>query len=80
MKFVEDDKKFWKKISLLFSNKIKSNEIITHVENDEIISSDTEVAKTFENVFSSTVKNLNIKREETHLSKTTQNNPVLAVH
>ena len=80
VKFVEDDKKFSKKISPLFSNKIKSNEIIIYVEDDEIISSDTEVAKTFENFFSSTDKNLNIKREETHLSKTTQNNPVLAVH
>ena len=80
VKFVEDNKKFWKKISPLFSKKIKSNEIITHAEDDEIISSDTEVAKAFENFFSSTVKNLNIKREETHPSKTTQNNPVLAVH
>ena len=64
--------------SPLFSNKIKSKENITLVENDEIISSDIEVAKTFQNFFSSIVKNLNIQREETHLSKTTQENPVLA--
>ena len=66
-----------KKIPLLFSHKIKSKEKITLIENDEIISSDTEVAKTFQNVFSSIVKNLNIQRDETHLSKTTQDNPVL---
>ena len=70
-KFVKDNKKFWKRISPLFSNKIKSKEKITLVENDEIISGDIEVAKTFENFFSSIVKNLNIQREETHLSKST---------
>ena len=78
MKFVKDNKRFWKKISPLFSNKIKLKEKITLVEHDEIISSDIEVAKTFQNFFSSIVKNLNIKRDETHLSKTTQDNPVLA--
>ena len=61
-----------------FSNKIKSKEKITLVENDEIISSDIEVAKTFQNFFSSIVKNLNNQIDETHLSKTTQENPVLA--
>ena len=59
-KFVKDNKHFWKRISPLFSNKIKSKENITLVENDEIISSDIEVAKTFQNFFSSIVKNLNI--------------------
>ena len=78
VKFVNDNKKVWKRISPLFSNKIKSKEKITLVENDEIISSDIEVAKTFQNFFSSIVKNLNIQRDETHLSKTTQENPVLA--
>ena len=78
VKFVKDDKKFWKRISPLYSNKIKSKEKIKLVENDEIISSDIEVAKTFQNFFSSIVKNLNIQRDETHLSKTTQENPVSA--
>ena len=78
MKFVKDNKKFWKRISPLFSNKIKSKEKITLVENDEIISSDIEVAKTFQNFFSSIVKDFNIQKDETHLSKTTQENPVLA--
>ena len=73
-----DNKKFWKRISPLFSNKIKSKEKIILVENDAIISSDTEVAKAFQNFFSSITKNLNTQRDETHLSKTTQENPVLA--
>ena len=47
-------------------------------ENDEIISSHIEVAKTVQNLFSSIVKNSNIQREEAHLSKHTQINLVLA--
>ena len=78
MKFVKDNKIFSKKISPLFSNKIKSNEKITLVENDKIISIDIEVTKSFQDFFSSIVKNVNIKRDETHLSKITQDNPVLA--
>ena len=67
-----------KKSRHFFQTKFRSKEKITLVENDEIISSDIEVAKTFQNFFSFIVKNLNIKRDETHLSKTTQDNPVLA--
>ena len=78
MKFVKGTKKFWKKILLLFSDKIKSKEKITLVENDEIISSDTEVAKTSQNFFRSLVKNFNIERNEIHFSKNTQDSPVLA--
>ena len=78
MELVKDNKKFWKKISPLFSKKVKSKEKVTLVENDEIISSDIEVAKNFQNNFSSIVNNLNIQWDETHLSKTTQDNPVLA--
>ena len=70
--------KIWKKTSPLFSNKIKSKENITLAENDEIISNDIEVAKTFQNFFGSIVKNLNIQRDEKHRSKTTQDNSVLA--
>ena len=77
MKFVKNNKKFWKKIWLLFSNKIKSKEKIIPIENNEIILSD-KVAETLQNFFSSIVKNLNIQREETYLSKTTQDNPGLA--
>ena len=61
MKFVKDSKKLWKKVSPPFSNKINSKEKIILIENDEIISSDIEVAKTFQQFFSSTVKNLDIQ-------------------
>ena len=60
VKFVKDNKKFLKKISPLVSNKIKSKEKITLVENNEITSRDIEVANFFQNFFSSIVKNLNV--------------------
>ena len=51
--------------------------MITLVENEEIISGDLELTKTFQ-FFSSIVKNLDMQRDETHLSNTTQDNPVIA--
>ena len=73
MKFVKENKRS----QHFFSNKLKSKEKITLAENDEIIPSDIKVGKTFQNFFSSIVKNLNIQRDETHLYKITQDNPVL---
>ena len=67
-------KGFGKKSRPFFQTKWKD----TLVENDEIISRDIEVPKTFQNLFSSIVENLHIQREETHLSKTNQDKPLLA--
>ena len=78
VKFVKDNKKFWKKIPPFFTDKIKSKEKITLVKIGEIISRNIEVTKTFQNFFNPIVKNSNIERDETHLSKSTQDNPVLA--
>ena len=64
VKFVKNNK-FSETNLALFSNKIKSKEKITFVENDEIISRDIEVAKTFLNFVSSIVKNLNLQRRNT---------------
>ena len=78
-KFFEDNKKnLEKKISPHFSNKIKSKKKIAIVKNDEIISSNIEVAKTLQNFCSFIAKNSKIQREEINFSKTTQENQVLA--
>ena len=50
------DKKFWKNFKPFFSNKIKSKERITLIENENIISSDKKVAETFHKFFSNVVK------------------------
>ena len=40
VKLVRDNKKFWKNVAPLFSNKTKSKERITLIENENIISND----------------------------------------
>ena len=62
-KLIIDNKKFWKSVKPLFSDKITVKEIINLTENGEILSSDTDIADTFNDYFSSVVQNLNIPRE-----------------
>ena len=57
---ISDNKKFWKTVKPLFSEKTMSSDKITLIENDLIISKDQEVAETFNSFFSNAVKNLNI--------------------
>ena len=45
MKGVNDKKKFWKTVKPLFSEKVNTNENITLVENNNIISSEIEIAE-----------------------------------
>ena len=68
-------KNFGKKSRPLIQTKLK--EKIALAENDEIISNDTEVAKTSQNFFNSIVENLNIQRGKTDLYKTIQDNLIL---
>ena len=62
IKLIRDNKKFWKNIAPLFSDKIKSKERSTLIENENIISSDKKVAQTFREFFSNVVKCLNISQ------------------
>ena len=62
-KLITDNKKFWKSVKPLFSDKITVKEIINLTENGEILSSDTDIADTFNDYFSNVVQNLNIARE-----------------
>ena len=50
-KLVTDNKKFWKTVKPLFSENHFSNNKITLVEGDEIISTDKEVAEKFNSFF-----------------------------
>ena len=67
-KLIIDNKKFWKTVKPLFSDKHFSNNKITLVEGDEIISTDEKVAETFNNFFTNVVKNLDIIGFETNYS------------
>ena len=60
-RLITDNKQFWKTIKPLFSEKHFSNNKITLLEGNEIISEDVEVAKKINKYFSNVVKNLNIE-------------------
>ena len=49
---------FWKIVKPMLSKKIKSNERITLIENDEIIKTEKGTAKVFSAFFSNIVQNL----------------------
>ena len=55
-----DNRKFWKIVKALLSNKIVSNEKTTLVEGEEIIKTDQANVKVLSNFFSIIVKNLEI--------------------
>ena len=59
-KNVCDNKKFWRVVKPLLSNKIISNEKITIVEGDKIIRSYKETARALNEFFSNVATNLNI--------------------
>ena len=52
IKDVNDNKKFWKIVKPLFSEKVNTNENITLVENNNIISSEIEIAEKLNAFFS----------------------------
>ena len=54
-KLTTDNKKFWKSVKPLFSDKITVKEIINLTENGKILISDTDIADTFNDYFSSVV-------------------------
>ena len=58
---VTDNKKFWRAIKPLFSEKSITKENIILVEENNIINDDLSVSQTFDEFFSNAVKNLNIE-------------------
>ena len=63
-KDIADNKKFWQTIKPFLSEKTKSREKITLIENENLVSDDTEVANCLNNSFSDIVKNLEIPKYE----------------
>ena len=64
IKDVNDNKTFRKIVKLLFSEKVNTNENITLVANNNITSSETEIAEKLNGFFSDIVKELNMKVKE----------------
>ena len=69
----------WKSVKPLFSDKITIKEIINLTENGEIVSSDTDIADTFNDYFRNVVQNLNVQRENAILNTDLCINPLLAI-
>ena len=62
LKNICDNKSFWKIVKLMLSKKIKSNEGIALIENDEIIKTEKGTAKVLNAFFSNIFQNLDIQQ------------------
>ena len=70
--------KSYKSVKPPFSDKITVKEIVNLTENGEILSSDANIAETFNDYFSNVVQNPNIARNNSMLNTDFFINPVLA--
>ena len=61
---ITDNKKFWKTVSPLFCNKVKTNQKINLIEKNILVTSDVEIAKIFKEYFDEIVPKLNIIQNE----------------
>ena len=75
-KQITDNKKFWKTVKPLFSEKITEKRSIILVDDNEIISEDKKVADTLNDFFSNSVKDLNIEGYQTNFTPIQENDDV----
>ena len=77
-KNVIDNRKFWKTVKPMLSNKFVNNEKITLVYNEKITTNDKEIAKVLNGFFPNIIKTLNILKKD-HTDSIVQNvrNPTL---
>ena len=68
IKDVNDNKKIWKIVKPLFSEKVNTNENITLVENNNTISFEIEIAEKLNGFFSNIVRNIKIQKYKKHRS------------
>ena len=69
-KNVIDNKRFWKTVKPLLTDKSVSREKINLTENEKLLTSECEIAKTLNNFFSNIVKKLNILKFNSNNSVT----------
>ena len=67
-KNVIDNRKFWKKVKPVLSNKFTNGEKISLVDNNKIITNGKDIAKVL-NDYSNRIKKLNISQKKTILSQ-----------
>ena len=72
-----DNKKFWKTVKPLLSDKGKcGSSKINLVVNDEILSTDKEIAEAFNTCYSNAVKSLNLQCDSEHLHVSNETDPI----
>ena len=72
---ITDNKKFWKTIKPLLSEKgVCGSSKINLVVNEENLSDDKEIAETFDNYFNNAVKSLNLQCSKEHLNDVSNEN------
>ena len=72
------NKKFWKNVKPLFSEKVTCSQNITLIENNVIIDDDKVISETFNDFFSNVVINLNIENNSNFVNNNIEEvNPVL---
>ena len=74
---ISDNKKFWKTMKPMFSDKKEYNPKINLIEKNKILSDDDEIAKCFKNYFENAVKELNIEMDPNILSPSDHTDIVL---
>ena len=70
LKNLIDNRKFWKNVNPLFSSNNKTQNKITLVENDKIITDNGELAQTFNDFFKNAVTNLKIDQNIDYVEST----------
>ena len=73
-----DNKKFWKTVKPLFSEKMIPVDRILLIENDNIVDKPCDVAETLSNFFKNAVNNLNVNIDSSLITKNEIMDPVLA--
>ena len=75
LKVITDNKKFWKTMKPLFSDKHTNSRNITLIDGEKMISNDTEVVEIKNGFFSDAVSKLGIKGYQTGLSNVGPDHP-----
>ena len=66
---ITDSKMFWKTVSHLFGNKVKTNQKINLIKKIFLVTSDVEIAKTFKEYFDEIEPKLSIIKNECYIRK-----------
>ena len=75
---ISDDERFWNIVNPLFTDKVRTMEQITLIENDEIIYNAKDVSEVFNTFFSNAVKVLNIEPNNAIINDIiTESDPIL---